>query len=71
MPKATLEFDLPEEQPEYTTVCNARKYAAFINEYDQWLRGRAKYHDDEEAQRFRDAFWEMAGENGFSIGDIE
>lgn len=45
MPKATLSFNLPEEQSEYQTTANAGKYQGVIWDYIQYLRQCIKYDD--------------------------
>lgn len=45
MPKATLEFNLPEEQDEFNTACRAGDYKAALFEFDQKLRSKCKYGD--------------------------
>lgn len=41
--KATLEFNLPEEQAEYEVVSNAQAMHAVLFEMDEWLRRLLKY----------------------------
>jgi hypothetical protein len=38
--KATLEYDLPDEQDEFEKAVNGGKYAYIIWELDQFLRAR-------------------------------
>lgn len=45
--KATLEFDLPEEEEEHQTAFNGAHWKGVCFEIDQYLRGKIKYaHDD-------------------------
>ena len=41
--KATLTFDLPEEQTEHQMAVQAWAAHAVIDDIDQWLRGKIKY----------------------------
>lgn len=44
MPKATLTFNLPEEQEEYTTTMKAGNFSSALWEYDQqFLRANIKH----------------------------
>lgn len=44
--KATLEFNLPEDQPEYQMVNDASKMFSVIWDMKQWLRSQTKYAPD-------------------------
>jgi len=46
--KAILEFNLPEEQPEFEMATNGSKMHFVLWEMDQWLRVQYKYMPDEE-----------------------
>jgi len=46
--KATLEFNLPEDQPEFDLAVNGAKAQAALWEMDQWLRAQYKYMSDDE-----------------------
>lgn len=53
MPKATLEFNLPEERDEFKTATKAIDLSIVITEYDNYLRailkyGSERYKTDEE-----------------------
>lgn len=56
--KAILEFDLPEEQPEFDNAVNGGKWSLVAWELDQWLRSQIKYAPDEMSQEAYDAFEE-------------
>ena len=43
MPKATLEYQLPEEQGEWELANNAGKYHSALWEVYTWLRNEQKY----------------------------
>jgi cupin superfamily acireductone dioxygenase involved in methionine salvage len=40
-----LEFQLPEEREEFELAQNGHKYKFALNDFDNWLRGLAKYED--------------------------
>ena len=44
--KATLEFNLPEDQTEYQMVNDASKMYSVIWDMKQWLRAQVKYAPD-------------------------
>ena len=44
--KATLEFNLPEDNTEYKLVNNAGKMYSVLWDMDQWLRSNTKYAPD-------------------------
>ena len=52
MPKATLSFQLPEEDIEHRHAVNALSYLCVINEYDQYLRGLVKYGPEDDVKSF-------------------
>jgi len=45
--KATLEFDLPEEQSEFDLCCDATKLSIVISELNNELRNHLKYEEIE------------------------
>lgn len=49
--KAVLEFDLPEENQDFTDAINGRNYRSCIWEYDQLLRSEIKYKELPEETR--------------------
>ena len=48
--KGILEFDIndPHEKESFEIAQNGYKYKLAIDDYDQWLRGLAKYSDQTE-----------------------
>lgn len=45
MPKAILEFNLPEDENEFIFAKNGIKYSIVLDDLDNWLRGKTKYED--------------------------
>jgi len=45
VPRGILEFDLPEEEPEFVTAQEAGRWKSAIEEYDNWLRNIVKHGD--------------------------
>lgn len=45
MPKATLEFNIPEESEEHLTALNGNKYRCIIGDMHEWLRHKVKRED--------------------------
>jgi len=54
--KAKLEFDLPEENYEFSNAINGANMRSVLWEFDQWLRGKLKYEQLADGQY--DAFKE-------------
>lgn len=54
--KATLTFNLPDEDHEYTDAVNASKMHSILWDVDQWLRAKLKYEELSDGQY--DAFKE-------------
>jgi len=46
--KAILEFNLPEDQPDFDLAVNGAKAQVALWEMDQWLRAQYKYMSDAE-----------------------
>ena len=74
MPKAILEFNLPEENEEFLTAQNGGKYHSVIWNLDQYLRSIHKYSSDsydekalEEVQKIRDKLHELLNEYDLSF----
>lgn len=45
MPKAILEFNLPEEREEYEDAINGAKHSLIASELDEYLRQQLKYNN--------------------------
>jgi len=54
--KAILEFNLPDDQPEFDNAINGTKWSLVAWELDQWLRSQIKYSPDDMSQEAYDAF---------------
>lgn len=50
MPKAVLEFTLPEEQPEFDMASRAGDMRAAISEFAEYLRTEDKYGGERNAE---------------------
>lgn len=46
MPKATLSFNLPDDQEEFNHATNAIKYVIALSEIKQYLRNNAKHNEN-------------------------
>ena len=55
MPKAVLEFMLPEDQEAFDDACLGEPYRLVLCDLDQWLRTKVKYEDVVEIGGLRDA----------------
>lgn len=71
--KANLEFNLPEEQEDFDTCCNARKYYCVLWDLDQELRSKIKYDEklnDEQYkiyEEIREKLHELLNEQNISF----
>lgn len=54
--KARLDFDLPDDEYEYSNAINGSKMRSIIWDVDQWLRAKMKYEELSDGQY--DAFKE-------------
>lgn len=71
--KATLEFNLPDDQEDFQDAVNGQKWRLMVWEFDQYLRSQLKYNDNlsEEQykvyQEIRDMLYQKMGEDGLSL----
>jgi hypothetical protein len=70
--KATLEFNLPEDQHEYDLVVTASQMFNALWEISQELRSICKYEELSEkewemADKIRDKFFEILNDNNISL----
>ena len=65
--KATLEFNLPEDQEEFNHATNGFNYYMALVEMDQWLRAEYKYNGNEEMWEAREKLREIISENNVKI----
>jgi hypothetical protein len=72
MPKAILEFNLPEEQHEYSVVTQASRMQSFLWDFSQQLRSWRKYHNDftdasDALDKIREEFYRLLNEHKVEI----
>lgn len=70
--KATLEFNLPEENEEFETASNAWKYKSVLWEMDNYLRNKLKYEElkGEEYvayEQVREHLWSLINEENVTL----
>ena len=72
--KATLEFNLPEDQSDFDLAVNGAKAQLALWEMDQWLRSQTKYAPDDISEDTFKAFElcrerlrEIVYENGINL----
>ena len=65
--KATLEFNLPEDQDDFNYANNGFKYYLSLVEMDEWLRAEYKYNDREEMYEVREKLRQIIFENNVKI----
>ena len=59
MPRAILEFNLPEEQFEFDQASNASKYCTALWELEQFLRDKTKHAPDSVTKEQLNAYHEL------------
>jgi hypothetical protein len=65
--KATLKFNLPEDQDDFNHATNGFNYYMALVEMDQWLRAEYKYNDNEEMYEARVKLRQIISENNVEI----
>ena len=65
--KATLEYNLPEDQDDFNHATNGFNYYMALVEMDQWLRAEYKYNDKEEMYEVREKLREIIFENNVKL----
>ena len=65
--KATLEFNLPEDQDDFNYANNGFKYYMALVEMDEWLRSEYKYNGKEEMYEVREKLREIIFENNVKL----
>ena len=76
--KATLEYNLPEDQIEFDFATNGSKWWKVCWDMEQWLRQQNKYMPDEEysEDRYnayveaREKLFQLMQENGVNLEDV-
>lgn len=76
MPKATLEFDLPEEKPEYDLMNNASNFFGALFDLGEYLRSRLKYTELSEAEveiyeNMREEFYSILENNLVTLENFQ
>ena len=75
--KAILEFNLPEDQPEFNNAIKGGDWKHVCWEMDQYLRKRVKYDDgltEEQLEVYEDMrgeFWRMMKESNVDLYEAE
>jgi hypothetical protein len=64
VPKATLTFNLPEEQSEFNLTQKAGALSLIIYDFTQKLRAHRKYTPDEKID-WEQAWWDLMKEHGY------
>ena len=65
--KATLEYNLPEDQDDFNHATNGFNYYMALVEMDQWLRAEYKYNDKEEMYEVREKLRQIIFENNVKL----
>ena len=65
--KATLEYNLPEEQEDFNHATNGFNYYMALVEMDQWLRAEYKYNNNEEMYEVREKLRQIILDNNVKI----
>lgn len=67
--KATLTFDIPNDDYEFQNAVNASSWRAVVSELDAWLGEQIKYGDPTsvDANMTRDKLFELVKDEGLNI----
>ena len=76
--KATLEFNLPEDNDDFKLATKGKDWWNVCWEMDQWLRAQYKYMPDTEYSKdkydayyeAREKLFELMNQNGVSLDDV-
>jgi CRISPR/Cas system-associated protein Cas5 (RAMP superfamily) len=66
--KATLKFDLPEDDHEFRMATTGNSMHTVLREMDEWLRSKTKYTSDSTSQDKMDAY-ELSREKLYQLLD--
>jgi hypothetical protein len=66
--KATLKFDLPEDDRDFRMATTANSMHSVLREMDEWLRSKTKYTSDSTSQDKMDAY-ELSRERLYQLLD--
>jgi hypothetical protein len=66
--KATLKFDLPEDDRKFRMAINSNSMNTVLREMDEWLRSKTKYTSDSTSQDKMDAY-ELSRERLYQLLD--
>ena len=71
--KATLEFNLPDDQEDFQDAVNGLKWRLMVWDFDQKLRSQLKYNDKLSSEQYkvyeeiRDLLYQKMNEDGLSL----
>lgn len=70
--RATLQFNLPDDQHEYEIAVQAPKVQSFLWDFSQQLRAWQKYHHDfksgdDALDKIREEFYRLINEHNINI----
>lgn len=71
MPKATLEFNLPEDKEDFMYATEGVNYMLVLYNLDQYLRGRTKYADESQPDLVTQTYQEIRDKLNILAGGLE
>ena len=69
--KATLEFNLPDDNQEFELTSKALKMYSTLWDFDIWLRAEIKYNDQEHYEPVREMLRELMNDNRINFDMVE
>ena len=65
--KATLEFNLPDDQEDFNHATNGFNYYMALVQIDEWLRAEYKYNGNQDMWEVREKLREIISDNFVKI----
>lgn len=68
--KATLTFNLPEDQEDFARAAKVLDICSFIWEFEQYLRDQRKYEGKDDIDAIWDKWHELKADEGIELDKI-
>ena len=68
--KATLKYNLPEEEKDFNMVCKAGDMASALWDIEQYLRQVDKYEKGDDIEKIRAQFYTILSNYGINLDNL-